>query len=170
MSDWKGAKVLEPLLKPMASLHPDPQNVRRHDQRNLDTIGKSLERFGQQKPIVVDQAGLIVAGNGTFQAAASLGWSQIAVVSTRMSVRERRAYAIADNRTAELATWDDDALAKALKSMDEEMLEATGFMAEDVLVVAGELPPNADGKVVDESIASGVIMQECPHCGHKFPK
>ena len=51
------------------SLSADPANVRTHDKRNIDAIKASLRRFGQQKPIVVDGDGVVVAGNGTLAAA-----------------------------------------------------------------------------------------------------
>jgi len=60
-----------------AELSLDPANVRKHDRRNLDAIKASLRKFGQQKPIVVDTKGIVLAGNGTLTAAKELGWSEI---------------------------------------------------------------------------------------------
>src|SRR5262249_46324156 len=57
---------------PIDSVHPDPANVRLHDERNLEAIKSSLARFGQQKPIVVDRQGVVRAGNGTHAAAKAL--------------------------------------------------------------------------------------------------
>jgi len=54
---------------PLDSVVPDPANARVHPQHNLEAIHGSLARFGQQKPIVIDQAGVIRAGNGTYVAA-----------------------------------------------------------------------------------------------------
>jgi len=61
---WNVAPALEALLVPIADLHADPRNARQHGDRNLAAIRRSYERFGQQKPIVVDSAGQVVAGNG----------------------------------------------------------------------------------------------------------
>src|SRR5947209_20180479 len=93
---------------PIASLHADPANTRRHSVRNLDAIMSSLVRFGQQKPIVVDGNNLVRAGNGTLSAARALGWTHVDVVRTALIGVEATAFAIADNRTAELAEWDPD--------------------------------------------------------------
>jgi len=112
------------------SLSFDPANVRKHGERNLATIKASLLRFGQQKPIVVDANGVVRAGNGTLAAAKALGWKEIAVVRSALAGSEATAYAIADNRTAELAEWDDDALAETLSALqceDEALLDAAGF-------------------------------------------
>jgi len=114
----------------VSELVEDPANVRVHDQRNLEAIRGSLARFGQQKPIVVSMDGVVVAGNGTLEAARRLGWDTIGVVRTRLEGSDRTAYAIADNRAGELAEWDDEALAKQLNSLadeDEELLASVGF-------------------------------------------
>jgi DNA modification methylase len=108
----------------------DPANVRKHDEKNLAAIKASLNRFGQQKPIVVDANGVVRAGNGTLAAAKALGWKEIAIVRSALTGSEATAYAIADNRSAELAEWDDDALAQTLAALqieDDELAVATGF-------------------------------------------
>ena len=129
----------------------DPANVRQHGARNLETIKASLARFGQQKPIVVDGNGVVVAGNGTLAAARELGWQEVHVVRSGLTGSDRTAYAIADNRTAELAEWDDAALAEQLSALaidDAELLAAAGYDP-------GELEALADavvggGEVVED--------------------
>jgi DNA modification methylase len=120
---------------PIGSVQFDPANVRRHGEKNLDAIKASLSRFGQQKPIVVDADGIVRAGNGTLMAAKALGWPEVTIVRTALKGAEATAYAIADNRTAELAEWDDDALAQTLAALqieDEELAKATGFDDADI--------------------------------------
>jgi DNA modification methylase len=122
-------------LVPIDSLTFDPSNVRKHGEQNLATIKASLNRFGQQKPIVVDANGVVRAGNGTLMAAKALGWKEIAVVRSTLAGSEATAYAIADNRTAELAEWDDDALKQTLAALqieDEDLALATGFDAKEI--------------------------------------
>ena len=53
----------------LTNLTPDSNNARQHDEKNLKAIEGSLSQFGQRKPIVIDQANVIVAGNGTVEAA-----------------------------------------------------------------------------------------------------
>jgi ParB family transcriptional regulator, chromosome partitioning protein len=100
------------------TLRPDPANARRHGERNLDAIVVSLRRFGQQKPIVVDSSGVVRAGNGQLAAAMELGWSHIKIVRSDLPEKELMAYAIADNRTAELAEWDPLILTQQLSDED----------------------------------------------------
>lgn len=97
----------------------DPANARKHNQKNLDAIKGSLAKFGQQKPIIVDKNGVVVAGNGTMEAAKSLGWKNINVVRTELTGPDAIAFALADNRTAELAEWDLDPLNKTLQSLKD---------------------------------------------------
>ncbi len=155
----------------VANLECDPANARKHDDRNVDAIRLSLERFGQQKPIVVDANGRVIAGNGTLQAARLLGWTEIAVVRTGLAAGDAKAYAIADNRTAELADWDKEALASVLADLraaeDVDYL-AAGFTDEEIAEMTN-LPAGADGQEFDESAADDVKMATCPKCGEEFP-
>ncbi len=114
------------------SLHPDPANVRRHSPRNIAAIKASLQRFGQQKPIVVDAQGVIRAGNGAFEAARQLGWRRIQVIRTDLSGPDAIAYAIADNRSAELAQWDPPALAEQIAALEAPLQVAAGFADDEV--------------------------------------
>ena len=104
----------------IAALTADPANVRRHSARNLAAIQSSLKRFGQQKPIVIDGNSQIVAGHGMVEAAKALGWKQVAVVRTKLVGVEAAAFAIADNRAAELAEWDFENLAKSLEGIAKD--------------------------------------------------
>ncbi|MBV8779976.1 MAG: ParB N-terminal domain-containing protein [Phycisphaerae bacterium] len=115
------------LKLPIATLHPDPANARRHSERNLDSVMSSLMRFGQQKPIVIDEKNIVRAGNCTFAAAKALGWKEIDCVCSTLVAADLAAYAIADNRTAELAEWDADLLHAALDGMDEAGLKSLAF-------------------------------------------
>jgi DNA modification methylase len=117
-----------------SDISQDPANVRKHSRRNLDAIKASLRAFGQQKPIVIDSRNIILAGNGTYEAAKELGWSEIQIVRTRLTGTSAVAYAIADNRTAELAEWDDTALAEQLRALQSEEfdVEAAGFTGEEI--------------------------------------
>ena len=124
----------------VAELSLDPSNVRKHSRRNLDAIKASLRKFGQQKPIVVDAKGIVLAGNGTLTAAKELGWTEIQATRTELAGVEATAFAIADNRTAELAEWDEDGLAKVLESPkveDADLLAATGYDSAEVDKMVG---------------------------------
>ena len=114
----------------ITDLSLDPKNARKHSARNLEAIAASLEKFGQRKPIVVHR-GVVLAGNGTLEAAKSLGWTEIDVaeVPDDWDNDTAKAYALADNRTAELAEWDESELAKQLLELQDAdwNIEELGF-------------------------------------------
>lgn len=113
----------------ITTLTSDPANARKHSQRNIDAIKASLSRFGQVKPIVTHKnATTVIAGNGTLEAAKQLGWKKIAVVRSGLEGMDATAFGIADNRTAELATWDLDVLDKLTTGLDEDLVQASGFL------------------------------------------
>jgi site-specific DNA-methyltransferase (adenine-specific) len=131
----------------IADLTPDPQNARQHDDKNLKAIEGSLKEFGQRKPIVITEAGVIVAGNGTVEAAKRLGWTQIDVVKVPndWTPDKIKAFAIADNRTAELANWNQEVLTSQLLELEAEGWELREFGFEPL-----EMPVNPDDIAEDE--------------------
>jgi len=146
---------------PCADLHNDPANVRKHGEQNLAAIKASLARFGQQKPIVVNQDGVVIAGNGTLMAARALGWQTIKAVRTNLAGSEATAFAIADNRTAELAEWDDAALQQQLAAIaidDEELLASTGFDEKELAKLAAANAPEVTEDDVPEPPADHITQ------------
>ena len=127
----------------------DPRNARKHDAKNLKAIADSLEQFGQRKPIVV-WGKTVVAGNGTMAAARSLGWTEITVarVPDDWSSDQVKAYALADNRSAELAVWDEQVLASQLLELTEVEF--------DVKLLGFELPADELQDAVEDEISDQV--------------
>lgn len=154
-------------LVPLDSLVPDPDNARKHNDANLSAIKSSLIHFGQVKPIVATADGVVIAGNATLTAARDLGWKKVAVVRTPAdwSHDQAMAYALADNRTAELAEWDHEVLATQLVDLDAVGwdLASLGFPA---------LEPPLDPEPVDPGRLLGpeklAAALRCPSCGHEW--
>lgn len=111
------------------SLQFDPTNARKHSQKNLEAIEGSLKLFGQRKPIIVTPDNFVIAGNGTLQAALNLGWDEIAIARTPIDwdYEKIKAFALADNRTAELAEWDPQILKEQLLELDANGWELSEF-------------------------------------------
>jgi len=141
-------------------LHLDANNARAHDKKNLEALMGSLRQFGQRKPIVVTEDNVVVAGNGTVIAARMLNWSKIDVVKTPENWTEEQtmAFALADNRTAELATWDNEVLAEQLLELQD-----FGFLIEEIGFVIKEEKEKTDetGEMAWDERYEVVI--ECPN-------
>lgn len=136
------------LLVPIDSLHTHPSNPRRGD---VDVIAASLERFGQMRPVIANTDGTIVAGNHTYQAAQRLGWTHIAATLLVMTDRDEAAYLIADNRTGDLATYDDAQLLGHLQALSEDgNLDGIGYGDDDIGALAEMLAALADEPLPDE--------------------
>ena len=133
VTDLKVEKVL------LTALAADPENVRKHGDRNIQAIKASLGRFGQQHPIIVDSSDVVRVGSGRLEAMRQLGWTECYVIRTNLPDSEIAAYAIADNRTSELASWDLDGLDSALKEISESgvKLEDIGFSQGDLEALLG---------------------------------
>lgn len=141
----------------------DPNNVRKHSEKNIDAIVNSLKKFGQVKPIVIHKD-VVVAGNGTLTAAKKLGWKIIKAVTIPddWSEEKIKAFAIADNRTAELAEWDDTLLAQQL-----ENLQDYGFELEDLgfSKLKDPFEEIEEFKEIDEDLP---IDYKCPKCNYEW--
>lgn len=140
------AEQLRPLAVPVEKLIYDPDNARKHPEANMRALKTSLNQYGQVKPVVaLKDMGVVLAGNGTLQAARELGWTHLAVVYVQMDETEARGFAIADNRTAELAEWDFQKLAESLRVLQDQLvdLEQHGWSAHHLepLLQADWSPP-----------------------------
>lgn len=149
-------------------LRPDPENVRRHGKRNLDGIKFSLETYGQTKPVVALEDGMVIAGSGTLKAALDLGWTEL-WVSWFENPDQAKAYAIADNRTAELAEWDAQALAQALEleGIDKVALGFTDKEVEKLVKEANDAVESATGRASFQSKLNYKLTYELVFSTHE---
>lgn len=112
-----------------------PGNARRGD---VPAIMRSLERFGQVKPIVVQSStGYVVAGNHVLAAAKRLGWKTVKAIVEDMDDETATAYLIADNRTSDRAKYDVGGLNALLANVLD--LEGTGFDEGDLEAIQEQL-------------------------------
>lgn len=109
------------------SIEPFPNNPRQGD---IGAISESLRHLGQYRPLVVNRrTNRILVGNHTWYAAKSLGWTDIAIVTVNLDEDAELALVLIDNRTSDLATYDDDALLTLLTTTP---LTGTGFSGDDL--------------------------------------
>lgn len=147
---WEGPEVLRQHLVPVDEVMPHPDNYRRG---RVERIAESLRRFGQMRPILVwEERRLIVAGNHTYRGAVEeLSWTHIAALLVPMTEADAKAYLVADNRLSDLATNDDDALAAALASLeDEDRYDGTGWTPDEYEDLMANLNRLAQAPTLDD--------------------
>jgi hypothetical protein len=160
---------------PISSLLFDPFNARLHPEKNRHAIRKSLQEFGQRKPIVVASDNTVVAGNGTLLAATELDWEHIDIVRvpSDWSEDQIRAFAIADNRTQDLSSFDIAILRDQLQELESADFDlgSLGFEG-DYITELGDLDDNKElerlaGRIDDESYTTKITVPHYEIIGEK---
>jgi len=156
----------------ITNLKPDPQNARTHDEQNLSAIEGSLREFGQRKPIVITQDNTIAAGNGTVAAAKALGWTEIQAVRVPedWGANQIKAFALADNRTAELAGWETQTLTAQIQELTDAgfHVEEFGFDLLSPIEEVAEIEETEIPALATKRVAYGDVWQLGTHrvmCG-----
>jgi DNA modification methylase len=127
------AEELRQFAVPIASLVLDPANARDHGEANRASVRASLTERGQTLPITVRQANrLIMTGNCTVEEMLALGHTHVAALFRDYTEAQAAAWAIAHNRTAELATWDYRQLGETMAAFPEVDWLAVGHEANEL--------------------------------------
>ena len=148
--------------RPTHSLRPYARNARTHSPKQIKQIARSIERFGFNNPVLIDDEDQIIAGHGRLLAAKQLNMKTVPCVRlSHLTEADKKAYVIADNRLAEKSGWDNEILAIELQHLVDIGFDVdlTGFEpAETDLIIEGigeesEQPENlvpagSDGPVV----------------------
>jgi ParB-like chromosome segregation protein Spo0J len=120
-------KVFEANIK---DIKPYENNPRVIPQEAVDRVANSIKEFGMQQPIVVDRDMVIIVGHTRFKACEALGMGTVPCVIADMLTEEQvRAYRLADNKTNEFTSWDDELLDFELGELfrDNFDMEQFGF-------------------------------------------
>jgi len=168
----KIAAGLLPLAVAVGDLETLPGNPRVGD---VESVRRSLARFGQRKPVTsyrgTDGRQLVSAGNHTYAAAVAEGWTHLAVLPTDDDEATAKAWALADNRTHDVGTYDDNLLAAMILDVrdDADLFLATGYDEQDLddllASIAEPAPPSSFPAIDPETIA---IEHRCPSCGYEW--
>lgn len=129
--------------QPIASITAYEKSPRRHPEKQLVKLMSSISEFGFALPVLVDVEGTIIAGHARVEAARRLNIAEVPVlVASEWSKAQVRAYRLADNRLAELASWDEALLAielSAIIELNEVPIEVLGWETAEIdLITDGE--------------------------------
>lgn len=146
------------LAVPIDTLRPYARNPRNGD---IDAIAASLQANGQYRPIVVRAGtGEILAGNHTYAAAMALGWTQIAATQIAVDDEQAARIVLADNRTSDLAVYDNGLLAELLDELGP--LDGTGYDSGDLQRLRLELDDDWAAGLTDVRFTLGRIQITMP--------
>jgi len=139
---------------PIDKLLPYVRNARQHSDEQIAQIAASIAEFGFVNPILTGADGVLVAGHGRLAAARKLGLATVpVVVLDHLTPTQRRALVLADNRLAELATWDDALLRIELEALQDDGfdLDLTGFDADALAELLADEEPQIEGRTEDDA-------------------
>ena len=110
------------IRKPLSELHKPDKNVRRHTEKQIHEYIRSLEMFGQIKPVVIDDTGEIIVGNGLYEALLAMGADSCdCYVVTGLSSKQKKKLMLADNRVYELGITDTDVFDELIRELDGDV-------------------------------------------------
>lgn len=151
-------------------LRPLEGNARAHPPEQLEALARSIRSFGFNAPILIDRTGRVVAGHARLEVAHRLGLERVPVVELEhLTPDQARAYAIADNRIAELAEWDEELLLRELRAIEANGLElpAVGFDARELARLERELAPAQDNAPAGDEPSPGKVIDTGPAVSRK---
>lgn len=182
---------------PIADLHPPKRNVRVHPEKQIAELARAVAKFGQTRPVVIDEENTILAGNGLVAACGQLGHSTVIAYRIEgLSAADKTKLMLSDNRVYSLGLDDHGGILEAIRGLeldydipgfDSEILEKlmadTSSVTTTALENYGKLPQAAVTSARARSIAPGSTEPDasqgeaangeaaditCPQCGHRF--
>lgn len=148
------AEELKIVTKKIKDITPYFNNPRKNEKA-IDAVMHSIEEFGFKNPIIIDKDGVIISGHTRRLAAIKLGLREVpCIVGDHLSEEQVKAFRLADNRVAEIATWDDDLLKEEMKNVLDMDLDIYGF---DI--------GNIEDIIQEET---GIKTHKCPKCGAEW--
>lgn len=177
----------------IATTHPPARNVRRHPEVQLKELERAVVKFGQTRPIVLDETNTVLVGNGLVETFKRLGRETIEAIRVPgLSAADKQKLMLADNKIYDLGLDDYEAILATLKSFDD--LDVPGFDPEvlrkltassaDVEASAvhgyGTMAPAVQAQTAAKVVPAGSTAPgvsapaaagvTCPKCGYVIPQ
>jgi Predicted transcriptional regulators len=132
------------------TLKSPERNVRKHNEKQIKELARSIEKFGQIRPVVIDEKNVVYCGNGLVEAAKVAGWKQVEVLKkTGMSEADKKKLMIADNRIYTLGFDDFENINAILEEIGD--FDIPGFDTETLEAMFGD---------IDEEIESFGVLDD----------
>jgi ParB family transcriptional regulator, chromosome partitioning protein len=155
-------------------------NARTHSDVQIDEIIVSIQDYGFNDPVDIDETDTSIAGEGRIRAALRMGLKEIPTISlAHLSERQKKGYILAHNRIALNSGWDLEKLSTELDALvnldvditglgfDEQELDALLKQNHSILP-EGSLPEEEPTKTEKRSRSKSKILHKCPNCNHEF--
>ena len=152
-------------VKEMAigSLIPYEGNPRKNDQA-VDAVAASIREFGFKVPVIIDKNKVVVAGHTRIKAAKKLGMDKVPViVADDLTDEQIKAFRLIDNKSAELAEWDFEAMKAELEEIGGIDMSEFGFLMDEIRKNSGKSSSGSSGE--SAGAAEGAREIRCPRCG-----
>lgn len=145
-------------------LKPYENNVKVHSEKQVQELAKSLEQFGQIRPVIADENNVILCGHGLVRAAITLGKTEIDVlVMSGLTEVQKKKLLLADNKLSDLGTYDYDAIDDIISSLEGDF-DIPGYDADTLEEMYGISSINEDEiKNVSSMPKDGVKVAEENH-------
>lgn len=152
-------QIIEKRIEELIAYENNPRN----NESAVDAVAASIREFGFKVPIIIDAGGVIVAGHTRKAAAEKLGLEVVpCIVADDLSEEQVRAFRLADNKVAEIATWDFARLEEELAELAEIDMSQFGFHIDEQDVNIDDFFTDAEPKEKKPKTVT------CPHCGETF--
>lgn len=162
-------------IKNLDELKFMPGNTRLHSERQIREYVRSIEMFGQLRPMVIDENNIVLAGNGLLEAMRRMGKTKaVCHVVTGLTQNMKKKLMLADNRIAELGEEDRFAFEKTLQELSGDIdipgygIDVLKNLAADLKAIDNLNAPEENQEQPQKVKSTKEII--CPHCGFKFER
>lgn len=147
-------------------IKPYWRNPRQATEEAVSALARSIEEYGFQQPLVVDQEHVIIVGHTRYSAARRLGLTEVPTIIADLSPDKARQYRMVDNRAAEYTSWNYDTLGEELAELEGDLITSLfSEFADDDPTEHFEEAPEPTTSLAD--LTEGVEFV-CPGCFHQW--
>jgi len=167
--------------KKLSEIKPYWRNARKNN-KTVDALKKSIQKYGFNQPLVLDKKNVIITGHARYKALTQLGYEEVDCVVAELDEQKAKEYRIADNKTHELTIWDNDELMVELReignnvdmqdyfqniNLNNWLDDSVGFNIDEITQTDyQQKQEEMESKYKDPLQKKATIT--CPHCFEEF--